>query len=97
MTTLPAQYAWTRPTTAPGTPIPLIEGDVLHDGRGGIWFFDRISRPAYGHSTGRVQVHRACQNHTSGPGHFWCNGTETREFFPSVFDLYLGDCDGVEA
>lgn len=90
------QYAYTREVPGQSGGIRLQAGDTLHGSRGETWSFDRVSRPAYGNSTGRVQVSRPCTNHDDTPGHFWCSGVETREFFPSVFNLYLGDANGVE-
>lgn len=95
------QYAW-RVNPLPGQD-HVISGETLISFRGETWVFKGVSRKAYGNSTGRVLVERFCPGgHAVGFGwecsHFWHeNGIETREFFPSVFELYLGTEDGTEA
>lgn len=91
------QYAYTREVPGQSGGIRLQAGDLLHGSRGDTWTFDRVSRPAYGNSTGRVQVSAACGDGITPCTHRWHpDGIETREFFPSVFNLYLGDAEGNE-
>lgn len=89
------QYAFDR--TSGNQVFP---GQTIQSSRDETWTFERVSRKAYGNSTGRVLVSAACEGE-QGYGdceHSWHkNGIETREFFPSVFDLYLGLADGTEA
>lgn len=89
------QYAFDRDN--PSRPIEA--GDILTSGGGEQWAFECVSRPAAGHSTGRVTLYRQCPDARHGEcPHFWHrNGVEEREFFPSVFDLFLGLADGTEA
>lgn len=104
-TDIDTQYAWTH---LEGEKAPthrhLMAGDTVYDRDGTPWTFDRVSRKAYGNSTGRVQVSQYCpsavQSRHNGrtcvhPGHY--NGKIVREFFPSVFGLYLGTENGEEA
>lgn len=95
MEKLPEQYAW-RKSSLPGQD-HVIEGEPVISFRGDTYTYIGVSRKAYGNSTGRVLVTRPCSHddHTS-PGLSWCKGEDRREFFPSVFDLYLGDAEGNE-
>jgi hypothetical protein len=99
MTTLPTQYAYTREIPGHQTGgIRVQEGDLLHDSRGETWTFESVSRQAYGNSTGRVLVSAACGDGLTPCAHAWhINGIERREFFPHVFNLYLGLENGEEA
>lgn len=66
-------------------------GSKVSDFHGEEWTFDRISRPAAGNSSGRVQLSRPC-SHTENDHEttiYWCNGTEVREFFPSVIEAQI--------
>jgi len=96
-TDIATQYAYTRAGN-----IRVSPGTLLGE-PGEQWVFKSVSRKAYGSSSGRVLVERFCPDgHAVGLGwecsHSWHeNGIETREFFPSVFDLYLGTEDGTEA
>lgn len=104
------QYAYresANPLPANDKAMPLEPGDVVTDFRGSDWFFAGVSREAQGNSTGRVMVRRTCpdaydRSPSLGGGkectHMWHpGGVETQEYFPSVFDLYLGDENGVKA
>ena len=72
----------------------ITQGDLLQGSRDETWTFEGVGRPAEGNSTGRVAVSAACED----CDHFWHrDGIEQREFFPSVFGLYLGDANGVKA
>lgn len=86
-----AQYAYHRESGE-----RVERGEVMdHDG----WVYVGVDRPAYGNSSGRVAVVRPCPDAVDGECvHMWHRGgVERREFFPSVFGLYLGDVDGNEA
>jgi hypothetical protein len=92
MTTLPEQYAYTRDTGE------RVEPGALLESRGETWTFESVSRQAYGNSTGRVLVSAACGDGLTPCAHAWhIDGIERREFFPHVFNLYLGLENGEEA
>lgn len=110
MNNLPQQYAYrvsARELPANDRPTPLHKGDVVTSFRGEDWSFGSVSRPAYGNSTGRVSVYRDCpdsydRSPSQGGGrecvHMWHpGGVDVQEYFPSVFDLYLGTESGEEA
>lgn len=85
------QYAYY--SDAPGGPAQVAPGTLLQSGSDETWTFVGVGRKAYGNSSGRVTVEAACED----CDHFWHpNGIETREFFPHVFGLYLGDAEGNE-
>lgn len=100
-----AQYAWAHLEGEKAvTHRPLQTGDAVYDRDGQPWTFLSVSRKAVGNSTGRVRVYQYCpsavQSHRNErtcvhPGHY--NGKINREFFPSVFGLYLGLANGEEA
>lgn len=96
------QYAW-RVNPLPGQD-HVINGETVISFRGESFTFEGVSRGAYGNSSGRVAVSRLCADaYDNGHGghdcvHMWHReGIERDDFFPSVFDLYLGDENGVEA
>jgi hypothetical protein len=93
------QYAFRRPEDDKSELFPLVKGDLVHDHRGDTWTFEAVSREAYGNSSGRVLVSAACEDSNGGYcHHLWHkDGMETREFFPHVFDLYLGYANGDQA
>jgi len=79
-------------------------GEEIVSFRGEHWTYAGVGRPAGGNSTGRVAVMRDCSDaYDNGHGgrecvHMWHrDGVERTEYFPSVFDLFLGDVNGVEA
>ncbi|MGW0333515.1 hypothetical protein ACWD0J_16860 [Streptomyces sp. NPDC003011] len=79
-------------TTLRGESGETIEpGNTVKDFHGKQWTFDRISRPAAGNSTGRVQLSRPCGHSESDheTSFHWCRGTEVREFFPSVIEAQI--------
>lgn len=86
-----AQYAYHRDS---GERVAV--GEELDQGG---WVYRGVDRPAYGNSTGRVGVSRVCPDAVDGEcPHMWHrDGVQRREFFPSVFGLYLGDAEGNEA
>lgn len=93
MSTVPTQYAYRRDTNERVEPGTLVESF-----RGETWTFDGVSRLANGNSTGRVAVSAACGDGITPCAHMWHrDGIERAEYYPSVFDLYLGDAKGVEA
>lgn len=98
------QYAY-RVSPLPGQ-THVINGEPVISFRGETWTFVRVSRPAVGNSSGRILVRRPCpdaydRSPSQGGGrecvHMWHpGGVETGEYFPHVFDLYLGDESGRE-
>lgn len=74
-------------------------GDLVESFRGETWTFEGVDRPAYGNSEGRVAVSAACDAGSDGQcPHTWHrDGIERREFYPSVFGLYLADASGEPA
>lgn len=93
MNTQPQQFAFHD-----GTGRMVQKGDLIESFRGETWTFESASRPAEGNSTGRVLVSAACGDGVTPCAHMWhTDGIERREFFPSVFRLYLGTEDGSEA
>lgn len=101
---LPQQYAYRRPEDDKSEILALVPGDQVTSFRGEHWTFEGVARPAYGNSSGRVAVSRLCpDSYENGHGgrecvHMWHrDGIDREEFFPSVFDLYLGDRAGNEA
>lgn len=81
---------------APAEPVRVEPGTLVNSFRGETWTFERVSRKAYGNSTGRILVSAACDDVVCR--HSWHkDGIVEREFYPSVFDLYLGTADGTEA
>lgn len=88
------QYAFRIPEDDKSELFPLVKGDLVESFRGETWTFEGVSREARGNSSGRVLVSAACEDCT----HPWHrDGIERREFFPSVFDLYLGNEKGEKA
>lgn len=86
------QHAWVRSDETIVTGVTA--GDTVTSFHGEEWTFVAVSRPAQGSSTGRVRVRRDCPD----CDHYWHTGdVEYAEFFPGVFDLYLGDQYGMEA
>ena len=72
------------------------DGDLVLDGTGQPWRFERVSRDAEGSSTGRVLVSRVCGDvdEYGECSHFWHhNGRQVSEYFPTVFSLYLTEHD----
>lgn len=70
----------------PGTALPVAVGDDVADFRGEVWRFEGVSQSPQGSSSGRVNVSRPCPD----CGHYWHrDGRESRELYPSVFDLTL--------
>lgn len=102
MTDLP-QYAFrvsARELPENDHAVPLHRGDVVTSFRGEDYTFEGVTRPAYGNSSGRVVVSRPCPEAYDTDGgrtcpHMWHrDGIERREYFPAVFDLYLGTLTG---
>ena len=100
---LTPQYAWTRPENGMAA-VRLQRGDSLTSSWGEQWFFEGVSQPARGNSSGRVAVSKECSDaYDNGYGgrecvHMWHrNGIERMDYYPSVFELYLGDAEGNEA
>lgn len=90
------QYAFRIPEDDKSELFPLVKGDLVESSKGKTWTFESVSREAHGNSSGRVLVSAACDDSEGGYcHHLWHrDGIEQREFFPSVFDLYLGDEKG---
>lgn len=95
---IPEQYAYLRET--PGGPVQVAPGDTITSFREEEWTFVRVSRKAYGNSSGRIHARRLCPDFRRELGecpHFWhSDDQEQADFFPHVFGLYLGDHRGNE-